>query len=147
MSCSKFLLISIDCWRSDALSRTNPSLLTPKFDVLTKGYAFAEKFFVTAPATRPSHTSLFTGLYPFEHGLFGQTYLKMFSGVTNLLQTFADAGFEVSGRSQRPEVFRFLDFEPFIGPLDPAVQDQTLASIEPTLQMLEGAAVAPQLRF
>jgi hypothetical protein len=147
MSCSKFLLISIDCWRSDALSRTNSSLLTPKFDVLTKDYAFAEKFFVTAPATRPSHTSLFTGLYPFEHGLFGQTYLKMFAGVTNLLQAFADAGFEVSGRSQRRDVFRFLDYEPFIGPLDPAIEDQTLASIEPTLQMLEGSESAPQLRF
>ncbi len=147
MACSKFLLISIDCWRCDALSRTNPSLLTPKFDVLTRDYALAERFFVTAPATRPSHTSLFTGLYPFEHGLFGQTYLKMFAGVTNLLQAFADAGFEVSGRSQRPDVFRFLDYEPFMGPLDPAIDDQTLASIEPTLQMLERSATAPQLRF
>ncbi len=147
MNCSKFLLISIDCWRSDALSRTNPSLLTPKFDVLTKDYAYADRFFVTAPATRPSHTSLFTGLYPFEHGLFGQTYLKMFAGVTNLLKTFADNGFEVSGRSQRPEVFRFLDYESFIGPLDPAIDDQTLSSIEPTLKMLEGAGDVPQLRF
>ncbi|MBT3343450.1 MAG: sulfatase-like hydrolase/transferase [Gemmatimonadetes bacterium] len=145
--CSKFLLISIDCWRCDAISRLNPSLLTPKFDVLTKDYALAERFFVTAPATRPSHTSLFTGLYPFEHGVFGQTYLKMFAGVSNLLQLMSENGFEVSGRSQRPEVFRFLDYESFIGPLDSEAREQTLASIEPTLRMFEDGGDARQLRF
>ena len=93
----KILLVSIDCWRYDALSRTNPSSFnTPKFDVLTRDYSLAERFFVAAPATRPSHTSLFTGLYPFEHGLFGQTYLKMFAGIPNLLQLLSDAGFTVT---------------------------------------------------
>ena len=93
----KFLIVSIDCWRYDALSRTNPRINTPKFDLLTRDYAFAERYFVTAPATRPSHTSLFTGLYPFEHGLFGQTYLKMFAGVVNLFDLFAAAGYSVRG--------------------------------------------------
>ena len=62
MAVRKFLLISIDCLRYDALSRTNPRLDTPKFDVLTRDYELADRFFVAAPATRPSHTSLFTGL-------------------------------------------------------------------------------------
>ena len=39
---SKFLIVSIDCWRYDALSRTNPRINTPKFDLLTRDYAFAE---------------------------------------------------------------------------------------------------------
>ena len=89
---NKFLLISIDCWRYDALGRTNPLLNTPKFDLLTQDFSLAEKFFVSAPATRPSHTSYFTGLYPFEHGVYGQTYLKMFEGIPNLFQIFSDAG-------------------------------------------------------
>ena len=92
----KFLIVSIDCWRRDALSRTNPRMNTPKFDLLTRDYAFAERYFVTAPATRPSHTSLFTGLYPFEHGLFGQTYLKMFADVANLFDILPRPG-TVSG--------------------------------------------------
>ena len=96
----KFLIVSIDCWRYDALSRTNPRINTPKFDLLTRDYAFAERYFVTAPATRPSHTSLFTGLYPFEHGLFGQTYLKMFAGVGQHVRPFC------RGRVQRPGVLR-----------------------------------------
>ena len=111
----KFLLISIDCWRYDALSRTNPTLRTPKFDLVTQDFSFADRFFVTAPATRPSHTSLFTGLYPFEHGLYGQTYLKMFDQIQNLFQIFDQAGYRTLGRSQRPDVFRFLDFEDFFG--------------------------------
>ena len=147
MAVRKFLLISIDCLRYDALSRTNPRLDTPKFDVLTRDYELADRFFVAAPATRPSHTSLFTGLYPFEHGLFGQTYLKMFHGVTDLMHLLQRHGFEVSGHSERPDVFRFLDYEPFIGPMDPQARNQCLGSIEPALDMLEKSGDAPQLRF
>ena len=130
----KFLLISIDCLRYDAVSRVNSRLNTPKFDLLTRDYAFTERFFVTAPATRPSHTSMLTGLYPFEHGLCGQTYLKMFAGIPNLFQLFSDAGFEIHGRSERPDVFRFLDYERFIGPMDPSATDQHLGSLEDLLQ-------------
>ena len=147
MAVRKFLLISIDCLRYDALSRTNPGLDTPKFDVLTRGYELADRFFVSAPATRPSHTSLFTGLYPFEHGLFGQTYLKMFDGVTNLMHLFQQQGFEVSGHSERPDVFRFLDYEACIGPMDPAARNQCLGSMEPVLDVLEDGTDTPQLRF
>ena len=39
---SKFLIVSIDCWHRDALSRTNQRFNTPKFDLLTRDYAFAE---------------------------------------------------------------------------------------------------------
>jgi hypothetical protein len=136
----KFLLVSIDCWRYDALSRTNDLFMTPKFDLLTRDYSLAERFFVTAPATRPSHTSLFTGLYPFEHGLYGQTYLKMFGGIPNLFQLFSDAGYRTTGRSQRHDVFRFLDYEPFVGPADPDAKDQILGSLEKTF----AALVQPQ---
>lgn len=134
----KFLLVSIDCWRYDALSRTNDLFLTPKFDRLTRDYALAERFFVTAPATRPSHTSLFTGLYPFEHGVYGQTYLKMFGGVDNLFGLCRDAGYRVTGRSQRHDVFRFLDYESFIGPTDPEARQQVLGSHEKAFDDLIG---------
>ncbi len=143
----KFLLISIDTWRYDALSRTHPRFDTPKFDVLTQGFSFAERFFVTAPATRPSHTSLFTGLYPFEHGLYGQTYLKMFGGIPNLFQLFSEAGHRITGRSERPDVFRFLDYEPFIGPIDPDAGDQHLGSLENLVETLFQSEDTPQFCF
>ena len=144
---NKFLLISIDCWRYDALSRTNPLFNTPKFDLLTQDFSLAEKFFVAAPATRPSHTSYFTGLYPFEHGVYGQTYLKMFEGIPNLFQIFDDAGYHITGRSERPEVFRFLDFEKFITPLDPSAHAQHLGSLEDLIQNLTQPSETPQFCF
>lgn len=143
----KFLLVSIDSWRYDALGRTNPALNTPKFDHLTRDFGLAERFFVTAPATRPSHTSLFTGLYPFEHGLFGQTYLKMFSGIPNLLQLLSAAGYAVTARSERPEVFRFLDFEPFIRPFDATADHQHLGSLETLITALREPETGPRFCF
>jgi membrane-anchored protein YejM (alkaline phosphatase superfamily) len=144
---NKFLLISIDCLRYDALSRTNPQFLTPKFDLLTEDFVLADRFFVTAPATRPSHTSLFTGLYPFEHGLYGQTYLKTFAGIPNLFQLFDDAGYKITGRSERPDVFRFLDFEPFITQIDPNAKNQTLGSLENVISELVQPDDTPQFCF
>ena len=49
----KFLIVSIDCWRYDALSRTNPRMNTPKFDLLTRDYTFAERYFVTRTGDSP----------------------------------------------------------------------------------------------
>ena len=143
----KFLLISVDCLRYDAVSRVNRRLNTPKFDLLTRDYAFAERFFVTAPATRPSHTSMFTGLYPFEHGLYGQTYLKMFAGIPNLFQLFSEAGFEIHGRSERMDVFRFLDYERHIGPMDPSATDQHLGSLEDLLHSAFEGVDRPRFCF
>lgn len=144
---NKFLLVSIDSWRYDALGRTNPGLRTPKFDLVTKDFSFADRFFVTAPATRPSHASLFTGLYPFEHGLYGQTYLKTFDKIENLFQIFDGAGYKTLGRSQRPEVFRFLDFEPYITPLCPYTRRQHLGALEDFTDSLKSAGEEPQFCF
>ena len=144
---NKFLLISIDCWRFDALSQTNPFFNTPKFDLLTQDFSLAEKFFVPAPATRPSHTSYFTGLYAFEHGLYGQAYLKMFEDIPNLFQIFRDAGYHITGRSERPDVFRFLDFEPFITVMDPNASEQHLGSLEDLIRQLKQPSDVPQFCF
>ncbi len=146
-SVNKFLLISIDCWRYDALSRTNNFFNTPKFDLLTKDFSLAEKFFVAAPATRPSHTSYFTGLYPFEHGVYGQTYLKMFEDIPNLFQIFADEGYHITARSERAEVFRFLDYESFITPMDPIAKEQQLGSLEDLMRHLKQPSETPHFCF
>ena len=143
----KFLLISIDCWRYDALSRTNPNFNTPKFNLLTQDFSLANRFFVTAPATRSSHVSLFTGLYPFEHGLYGQTYPKMFDGVQNLFQLFEAEGHHVFGRSERSEVFRFLDFESCITARDSQAKSQHLGSLAEIIESLTTPGDQPKFAF
>ena len=51
------------------------------------------------------------------------------------------------GRSERPEVFRFLDFEPFITSIDPKAEAQHLGSLEDLIEQLKQPADMPQFCF
>ncbi|MBK5258931.1 MAG: sulfatase-like hydrolase/transferase [Thermoanaerobaculia bacterium] len=58
------LLVTLDTTRFDAIGNA-----TPSFNALAaKGRAFRQAY-ATAPQTLPSHTSMFTGLYPAAHRL------------------------------------------------------------------------------
>lgn len=63
------ILVSLDTVRADNLScYGGPAGATPNLDAFAAGadrYGTARS---TSPWTLPSHASLFTGLYPFEHG-------------------------------------------------------------------------------
>lgn len=63
------ILVTMDTLRADALgcygASGNPS---PKIDSFAAGATLYERCVSTAPWTVPSHASLFTGLFPFEHG-------------------------------------------------------------------------------
>ena len=64
------VLISIDTLRQDELScYGNPRLTSPVLDALAKrGRRFTNAFAVSS-LTAPSHMSIFTSQYPFEHGV------------------------------------------------------------------------------
>ena len=113
------LLISIDSLRLDFVSRTNPRIKTPYFDDLTRDFCFFERFFSTSSATRPVHTSLFTGLYPFEHGLLGQHYPLMRPGIPHLFELFRRQGLSVGAFSEAREVFEGLSYAPDFESLNP----------------------------
>ena len=104
------LLISIDSLRLDCVGRTNPKIRTPRFDLLTRHYCFYERFFSVSSATRPVHTSLFTGLYPFEHGILGQHYSRTRQGISHIFGLFRQKGFAVGAFSEVPQIFANLDF-------------------------------------
>ena len=59
------ILISVDSLRADAIS----SQTTPYWQQLMNIGCFCDQTIVQAPFTIPSHASLLTGLYPFNHGL------------------------------------------------------------------------------
>lgn len=69
------LLISIDCLRWDAvghfgkLDRWEGRSLTPTIDALASEAAAFPLTITAAPFTTPSHASVFTGRYPFDHGV------------------------------------------------------------------------------
>ena len=108
------LLVSIDSLRLDAVSRTNARINTPGFDRLTSDFHFSDRLFSVSSATRPVHTSLFTGLYPFEHGITGQADSAVRSGVPDLFASFSEAGYATCGLSEAASIFANLPFAPRI---------------------------------
>jgi arylsulfatase A-like enzyme/Flp pilus assembly protein TadD len=64
------LLITIDTLRADRVGVYGATTVeTPNLDRLAREGAFARHATAHVPLTRPSHVSIFTGLYPAEHGI------------------------------------------------------------------------------
>jgi choline-sulfatase len=63
------LVVTIDTLRADRIGIYGGKAETPHIDRLAREGAWAPQAVVHAPLTRPSHVSLFTGLYPAEHGI------------------------------------------------------------------------------
>ena len=64
------LLITLDTTRADRLGCYGYSRArTPALDQLAAEGVLCERAYTVAPLTLPAHASLFTGLYPQEHGL------------------------------------------------------------------------------
>lgn len=63
------LLVTLDTVRADHLGFESGSAATPALDALAARALRFEHAYTAAPTTLPAHTSLFTGLYPAEHGV------------------------------------------------------------------------------
>lgn len=64
------LLVTIDTLRADRIGAYGSTTVrTPHLDRLAREGAMARQATAHVPLTRPSHTSIFTGLYPSEHGI------------------------------------------------------------------------------
>lgn len=64
------VVITLDTFRGDRLgARGNPGGLTPNLDLLAAEGILFERATTPIGTTHPSHASMFTGLYPGEHGV------------------------------------------------------------------------------
>jgi arylsulfatase A-like enzyme len=64
------LLVTIDTLRADHVGAYGYAAAeTPALDRLAREGVLVEEAVVQIPQTRPSHASIFTGRFPFEHGL------------------------------------------------------------------------------
>ena len=111
------LLVSIDSLRLDFVARTNAEIDTPRFDRLSASFRFSDRMFSVSSATRPVHATLFTGLYPFEHGILGQRSPRMRDGLEHLFALFEQQGYLAGGFSEAPTIFSGLSFAPWIADL------------------------------
>ena len=87
------LLISLDTLRADHLGCYGYGRPTSPFlDSLAKDGVVFERAFSAAPWTLPSHTSLFTGLYPSQHGVKNEGF-SVPKDVLTLPQALGERGF------------------------------------------------------
>ena len=91
------LLVTLDTTRADRLGCYGYSAgETPNLDALAKRGVLFERAYAPAPMTLPSHASMFTGLWPPEHGITtnGQASLK--SGNPTLAELIRQQGYDTA---------------------------------------------------
>ncbi|MEO8495382.1 MAG: sulfatase-like hydrolase/transferase [Planctomycetota bacterium] len=89
------LFITLDTTRADRLGCYGYSAaLTPTLDQLASEGVLFERAYSPAPLTLPVHASLFTGLYPPEHGLRTNGRGKLDPSLPTLAQLLAERGYD-----------------------------------------------------
>jgi len=92
-----FVLISIDTLRADHLGAYGYPLDTsPFFDELAARGTLFENAIVQLPGTLPSHMSIFTSLYPAEHGVYPPDSV-LSPDIPTLPEIFRSAGYRTAG--------------------------------------------------
>jgi arylsulfatase A-like enzyme len=98
------LLVVMDTVRADRLGANGYARPTsPELDAFAREAIRFETFQAPAPWTLPSHASLFTGLYPMQHGAT-QEHLRLERRFATLAERLRDAGYRTFAASANPIV-------------------------------------------
>ena len=106
------LLIVMDTARADTVAE--PGLMPTLADLSAEGCRFT-RCFANAPWTLPSHSSLFTGQRPGDHGVVGKG--DLFEAGDDLASVLGRGGYATAGFSNNPWIspdFGFDSFEEFV---------------------------------
>jgi len=87
------LLVTIDTLRADALGSYGGSTRTPNLDALAARGTRFDFAHAHAVLTRPSHASILTGLYPYEHGVRDHSGYRMKPGTPTVATMLKRSGF------------------------------------------------------
>ncbi len=88
------LLITIDTLRADRLGvYGDAKAQTPQLDALARSGVRFENCYSHVPLTLPSHSTLFTGRYPFSHGVRNNGNYFLPQAEVTLAELMADRGF------------------------------------------------------
>jgi arylsulfatase A-like enzyme/Flp pilus assembly protein TadD len=91
------VIVTIDTLRADRLGAYGSTTVkTPNLDRLAREGAMAEHAAVHVPLTRPSHVSLFTGLYPAENGIRDNVSPSLDKNVPVLADILQQQGFRTA---------------------------------------------------
>ena len=90
------ILVSLDTLRGDHVGGTRAGRsLTPEIEALAKEGTVFRAAYATFPSTTASHMSMFTGLYPGTHHVWGPVS-QLAEGTALLPQIFAQNGYETA---------------------------------------------------
>jgi len=134
-SSGPIILISIDTLRADRLpSYGYAAGVTPAIDRLASEGVLFEHAYAQSPQTLPSHTSILTGQFPFEHGVRDNIGFVVPPEVRTLPQTlkangYATAAF-VSSFVLRHQVGLDRGFDVYDDQLPPAGPDRPLGQVQ-----------------
>ncbi|MFD1588325.1 sulfatase [Halorientalis brevis] len=107
------LFVVLDSLRKDHVSTYGyDRQTTPALDTLAERATVYENAYVPAPWTLPSHCSMFTGLYPSEHGItngFTDSSLSLPAEHETIAETFSEDGYRTAGYSNNPWVGQLSD--------------------------------------
>ncbi len=91
------LLITIDTLRADALGvNGSASGATPNLDKLARGGVNFSRARSPVPLTLPAHASIFTGLYPPEHGVRDNGSFRLADDRQTLAEILSEHGYETA---------------------------------------------------
>jgi arylsulfatase A-like enzyme/Tfp pilus assembly protein PilF len=92
------LLITLDTTRADRIGCYGyQPALTPALDEIAAGGVLFENAFAACPVTLPSHSTMFTGLTPREHGIHHNGMGKLDSRIPTLAEMLSSRGYETGG--------------------------------------------------
>src|SRR5687768_11393245 len=91
------LLISIDTLRADRLGCYGYHTKTPAIDSLAAGSAIFENTIAQVPLTLPSHSTIFTGLFPPQHGVRNNENFVLAETTNTIAEALRSKGYSTAG--------------------------------------------------
>ncbi|MDA0835280.1 MAG: sulfatase-like hydrolase/transferase [Planctomycetota bacterium] len=89
------LVITLDTTRADRIGCYGYApALTPVLDDLAAQGGLFERYYTTIPLTLPAHASMFTGLYPPEHGIYTNGKNQLADEVPTLAEVLRKEGYQ-----------------------------------------------------
>jgi len=92
------LLVTLDTTRADALGCYGaPEWATPHLDALARRGVRFTSARAPAPVTAPAHATIFTGVYPFQHGVRDNGTFVLSDRAETLAERLKPAGYSTAG--------------------------------------------------
>ena len=88
------VLVTLDTTRADALSPYGQELpSSPRIEAMSQQGVLFEQVTSSSPSTLPSHATIFTGQYPFSHGVRANAGYRLSNQVLTLAEVLASRGY------------------------------------------------------